>query len=127
MLERLPGRTLEANSIGSGTPYIGVALQALDENVRGQIHYYGKTGVVVSAVFQGTPADKAGLQAGDVITSIDGEAVSSPDELTKAIHALKPGRTVALQVSSSGREKLVTVKIGDAPSGFGQESPNAGP
>jgi serine protease Do len=121
LLEKNPGQTLEANATGTGVPYIGVALGALDDNVRAQINYQGKTGVVVSGVYQGTPADQAGLQAGDVITSIDGKAVNSPDELTKAIRALKPGQTVAMQVFSAGLKKLVSVKIGEAPPGFGQQ------
>jgi serine protease Do len=127
MLEKNPGQTLEANSTGTGVPYIGVALGALDDNVRAQINYQGKTGVVVSGVYQGTPADQAGLQAGDVITSIDGKAVNSPDELTKAIRALKPGQTVAMQVFSAGLKKLVSVKIGEAPPGFGQQQQQQGP
>jgi serine protease Do len=133
LLEKNPGQTLQANSTGTGVPYIGVALQGLDDNVRAQINYQGKTGVVVSGVYQGTPADQAGLQAGDVITSIDGKAVSSPEELTKAIRALKPGQTVAMQVFSAGLKKLVSVKIGEAPPGFGQpqqqpeQDPNATP
>jgi serine protease Do len=121
LLEKNPGQTLDANATGTGVPYIGVALGALDDNVRAQINYQGKTGVVVSGVYQGTPADQAGLQAGDVITSIDGKAVNSPDELTKAIRGLKPGQTVAMQVFSAGLKKLVSVKIGEAPPGFGQQ------
>ncbi len=121
MLEKNPGQTLEANSTGTGVAYIGVALQGLDNNVRAQINYQGKTGVVVSGVYQGTPADQAGLQAGDVITSIDGKTVTTPDELTKAIRALKPGQTVGMQVFSAGVKKLVSVKIGEAPPGFGQQ------
>lgn len=128
MLEKNPGQTLQANSTGTGIPYIGVALAALDDNVRAQINYQGKTGVVVSGVYQGTPADQAGLQAGDVITSVNGKAVNSPDELTKAIRALKPGQTAAFQVFSAGLKKLVSVKIGEAPPGFGQQQdPNGGP
>jgi serine protease Do len=127
MLEKNPGQTLEANSTGTGIPYIGVALQGLDDNVRAQINYQGKTGVVVSGVYQGTPADQAGLQAGDVITSIDGKPVNSPDELTKAIHGLKPGQTVAMQVFSGGLKKLVSVKIGEAPPGFGQQQQKQDP
>ena len=121
VLEKNPGQTLDANSTGTGIPYIGVALQALDDNVRAQVNYQGKNGVVVSGVYQGTPADQAGLQAGDVITSIDGKPVNSPDDLTKVIRALKPGQTVPMQVFSAGLKKLVSVKIGEAPPGFGQQ------
>ena len=119
--KRIPVKTLDANSTGTGIRYIGVALQALDDNVRAQINYQGKNGVVVSGVYQGTPADQAGLQAGDVITSIDGKPVNSPDDLTKVIRALKPGRRCAMQVFSAGLKKLVSVKIGEAPPGFGQQ------
>jgi len=63
-----------------------------------------------------------------VITSVNGKAVNSPDELTKAIRALKPGQTAAFQVFSAGLKKLVSVKIGEAPPGFGQQQdPNGGP
>ncbi len=121
MLETHPGQTLEASATGTGIPYIGVALQNLDDNVRAQINYQGKSGVVVSGVYQGTPADQAGLQAGDVVTSINGKTVNSPDELTKEIRALKPGQTVGMQVFSAGVKKLVSIKIGEAPPGFGQQ------
>jgi S1-C subfamily serine protease len=53
-------------------------------------------GLVIGAVVPGGPAESAGLEAGDVITSVDGRAVTSPSSLTSYLLTKKPGDTVAI-------------------------------
>lgn len=118
ILEKNPGQTAAAT--GTGTPYIGVAMQQLDDNVRAQINYQGQGGVAINGVYQNTPADQAGLQAGDVIISINGKPTNSPDEATRIIRGSKVGQTLAMQVFSGGVKRLVNVKVGEAPPGYGQ-------
>jgi S1-C subfamily serine protease len=55
-------------------------------------------GALVRSVDEGSPAADAGLAVGDVITGIDGEAVESPEALSKAIATLEPGQTILLNV-----------------------------
>jgi putative serine protease PepD len=70
----------------------------------------------VAEVRAGTPAETAGLQAGDVIVSVDGKAVSSSIGLQTAIDAHKPGDKVQLKVKRNGSEKTFTVTLGTRPS-----------
>jgi S1-C subfamily serine protease len=53
-------------------------------------------GATISDVVSGTPAEKAGLQAGDTITSVDGKKVSQPDDLSSILHTHHPGDQVSI-------------------------------
>ena len=73
------------------------------------------SGAQVSAVKAGSPALSAGVKAGDVITAIDGTAVSTADDLTAKIGALKPGDKVTLTVTRNGSTLKLTVTLGTRP------------
>jgi putative serine protease PepD len=73
-------------------------------------------GAQVSTVVSGSPADKAGLQAGDVITAIDGNAISGADDLTATTGRHKPGDKVTLTVTRDGKTVKLTVTLGIRPS-----------
>ena len=76
----------------------------------------GTAGAQVSEVRSGTPAAAAGLQAGDVITSVNGSSVASVQALQSAIDTRKPGDTVKLGFVRDGATHTVTVKLGTRPS-----------
>jgi serine protease Do len=110
MLARTPGAGLGASSIG----FLGVELQALDANMRTQIGYQGQ-GAVVMAVVGGSPADQAGLQPGDVIQSVDGKPIRTPDDVSAIVRKLAPGKTAGLGVWRNGTRELVAVHVGSQP------------
>jgi putative serine protease PepD len=70
----------------------------------------------VAEVRAGTPADKAGLQPGDVVTALDGKPVGSSVALQTAIDTRKPGDQVKVTFKRNGDEKTVTVTLGTRPS-----------
>jgi S1-C subfamily serine protease len=72
-------------------------------------------GAAVIALFAGSPASKAGLREGDVVVSIDGQAVRSTDEISKAVRALDPGDSVVLDVIDPSGPRRVTVTVGKRP------------
>ena len=74
------------------------------------------TGAVVSTVKADTPASKAGLKAGDVITAIDGDPVANADDLTAKINAHKPSQKVTLSVERGGKSLRIDVTLGVRPS-----------
>ena len=77
-------------------------------------HVYGfKNGVLVSSVQPGFAADKAGIKAGDIITTIDGRPVKDGDDLVNDISARKPGSTIQLGYIRNGQQHTATVTIGD--------------
>jgi S1-C subfamily serine protease len=68
----------------------------------------------------GSPAEKAGLKVGDTVVAIDGKAVASIDDLSKAVSAKKVGDTLALEVqNSAGAKRSVTVTLGENPNKSG--------
>jgi serine protease Do len=73
---------------------------------------YG-SGVTVSNVVSGSPADQAGLKIGDTITSVDGKDVKSGDELVADIASRKPGSKAKLNFVRNGKKQDTTVTIAD--------------
>ena len=64
----------------------------------------------------GTPAAKANLRSGDVVTGVDGTTVDSAEALTRAIDAHKPGETVTVKISRGGKTITTQVKLASRPS-----------
>jgi len=75
---------------------------------------YGiKNGVLVQQIQPGGPAEKAGLKAGDIITSIDGRAIKDGDDLVNEIASRRPGSSIRLGYLRDGKQADATVAIGD--------------
>lgn len=72
-------------------------------------------GVKITRVVSGTPAAKAGLKAGDVITQVDGKVLENADVLTAIVAAHRPGQTLDLTVQRGGTTRHVTVTLGTQP------------
>lgn len=91
---------------------IGVTFQpSLPEAVA---HVYGvKNGVLISSVQPGFPADKAGLKAGDIIVSIDGQPIKDGDALINNISERKPGTTIELGYIRNGQRHTATLTVAD--------------
>jgi serine protease Do len=91
--------------------WLGVAIQELDEEMA---EYYGVEkgeGVFVAKVFDGDPADAAGIRAGDIIVSVDGKKVSTTRELTGLIAGIPVGKKAAVNVLREGKKKQFVVEI----------------
>lgn len=94
--------------------YLGVSCMSVSDEA---MSYYGMpAGAYVAEVTQNGPASKAGVQQGDIITSIDGEAVSSSDELVERMSYYAKGDTVELKISRANNgayeEKSISVTLG---------------
>ena len=76
----------------------------------------GSAGAVVRCVVTGSPADKAGLKAGDVVTAVGGTSVASADDLTAGVSSYSPGDTANLTVDRNGTTKTLSVTFGNRPS-----------
>jgi serine protease Do len=75
---------------------------------------YGiKNGVLVNRIEPGGPAEKAGLKAGDIITSVDGRSIKDGDDLVNEIASRRPGSTVRLGFVSEGKQADTSVTIAD--------------
>ena len=72
-----------------------------------------ESGAYVAAVSQGSGAEAAGLQEGDIITALDGESVEGASDLMLAVRGKNPGDTVKLTVTRTGQEQEISVTLGD--------------
>jgi serine protease Do len=100
---------------GTDTGFAGFAPVDLTAGARNQIGYTGPGGVAVAQVVPGTPADKAGLEPGDVILQVDGKPVTTADALRKYIASKKPGDILRLDVWAQGVKKFVAVTLEERP------------
>jgi putative serine protease PepD len=135
----LNGRVVGMNTLAAGSPVGGLASGigfAIPSNtikdIAGQIASHGKVvnshrpfigisaatlpagGILVTKVFPGTGAAKAGLRTGDVIVSVDGTPTPTLDALAQVLARHKPGDTVKVQLSGR-RKATLTVKLGELP------------
>jgi len=73
-------------------------------------------GAKVASVVSGSPADNAGLKAGDVITAVDGKQIATADDLTALVNSYKPGDKATLMVDRGGSTRSISVTFGSRPS-----------
>jgi putative serine protease PepD len=74
------------------------------------------SGAQIGSVSAGTPAAKAGLKAGDVITALDGKPITKADDLTAAITAHAPNDKITVTITRSGKSQTIDVTLGIRPS-----------
>ena len=77
----------------------------------------GDAGAMVSSVFPSSPAAGAGIEPGDVVTTIDTHNVSSHADLQARLYTMPPGSTVTLTVERSGTTRTVSVDLASDPGG----------
>jgi putative serine protease PepD len=113
----IPSNTVSriANTIIAGHKvqhaYVGVSLTA---NSAG--------GATISQVQPNSPATQSGVQAGDVVTAIDGTTITSTDQFIASIDNYSPGQTVTLTITRQGQTKQIKVHLGTRPA----QTPNGG-
>ena len=91
---------------------IGIMFAGQDNPAIARV-YGGGSGVTVSTVVAGSPADQAGLKVGDTITAVDGKKVTKGSELVSDIASRKPGSKVALTFVRNGKTQEANVTIAD--------------
>jgi serine protease Do len=95
--------------------WIGVQIQPVTQDIADSLGLKKAEGALVSEPQANSPAQKAGIEAGDVITSVDGMAVKDARDLAKKIGAMAPKTSVKLTVLHKGSEKAVTLTLGEMP------------
>jgi membrane-associated protease RseP (regulator of RpoE activity) len=91
--------------------FIGVTLLEITPELRAHFGAPKDAGVLVSDVESGTPAAKAGLEVGDVITEIDGKRVESSRDLSRGIRSRKAGETVQLDIVRGRAVRKMSVTV----------------
>ncbi len=95
--------------------WIGVQIQPLTPDLADSMGLKQTTGALVSEPQPDSPAVKAGIQSGDVITSVDGTAIHDARDLARRIGTMAPGTSVKLGLIHQGQDKTVTLTLGTLP------------
>ena len=107
--------------------YIGVGLQPIDSELQKSLNLPKDSGgTLVARIVDGGPADKAGIEPGDVITAVNKKTVRNESEAINAIGLMSPGTTVNLSIIRNGKAREVVAKIGEYPSDDIQTPKNKG-
>jgi serine protease Do len=95
--------------------YLGVTLQPIDENMAQALELKGTDGALVGDVVAGGPADKAGIERGDVVLSVDGRAVRDSIEVRNLVADGQPGKSIAIGLLRDGKRLERKVVLGERP------------
>ena len=92
---------------------IGVQIQEVTKETADAFGLSKTTGALVNSVEKGGPADKAGVESGDIILKAEGRTVNSSSELPRIITQIRPGAKITLQVWRKGTTKDLTVTVAE--------------
>ncbi|WP_322112036.1 HhoA/HhoB/HtrA family serine endopeptidase [Aerosakkonema funiforme] len=104
-------------------PFVGIQMATLTPEIKeriknasnGNINVDRAQGVLVFRIVRNSPAEKAGLQAGDVIQKVDNQAVTTADKVQQIIETRKVGDSLRMDVQRNGEPKTVQVQLGAFP------------
>ena len=92
--------------------WLGVSIQDVDRNLAESFGLDRTRGALIAQVGRDSPAERAGLQSGDVIVTFDGEPIETSADLPHVVGLIAPGRQVKALVVRDGDEQRVTVEVG---------------
>ena len=102
---------IDSGSVTRG--WLGIQLQEVTTEIAAALGRKTTNGVLVAEVIDGTPAFRAGLESGDLIVGLNGDDIANPNALSRKVAAFPPGRKVDVKVLRDGKEKNISVTLGE--------------
>ncbi len=95
--------------------WLGIAIQEITKELADSFGMKNTNGALVASVEKNSPADKGGLEAGDVITKFDTKPIVTSSDLPRSVGATKPGKVVAVEILRKNSAKTLNMGIGEMP------------
>lgn len=96
--------------------WLGIAIQEITKDLAESFGMKNTNGALVAGVEKNGPADKGGLEAGDVILKFDSKPITTSADLPRAVGSTKPGKIVPVEVLRKGSVKTLNIGVGEMPS-----------
>jgi len=93
--------------------WLGVSIQDITEEIAKNLKHKERAGALIAEVFEGDPADKAGLKAGDIIIEVNGKKVKDSHELLVLVADFRVGEKVEIKALRDGQEKTFQVIVAE--------------
>ncbi|MCK4602150.1 MAG: PDZ domain-containing protein, partial [Phycisphaerae bacterium] len=113
MAKKVMKQLIENGKVVRG--FLGVRMRDIDESLQRSYNLPTREGTLVMQIVRDSPADKAGMEAGDFVVTVDGKKITSGNELRNTVADLAPGRTVEIGVYRDGEKKRLSIEIGQQP------------
>ncbi|PTV95645.1 S1-C subfamily serine protease [Halanaerobium saccharolyticum] len=115
-INEIKGIVTELQNTGEVTrPWLGIAFSEITKEVKEYFKLDNQKGVVIIEVYKGSPAEKAGLKAYDIIKEIDQKPVESTSDVSELIKSKEVGDKIMFKVIRNGQSKILFGRIGDKP------------
>ncbi|MCX7628156.1 MAG: DegQ family serine endoprotease [Methylophilaceae bacterium] len=95
--------------------WLGIQIQEITKELAESFGMKNTNGALVAGVEKGSPAEKGGLEAGDVITKFDGKPIMASSDLPRVVGGTKPGKEVTVEVLRKGVTRNLSIKVGEMP------------
>ncbi len=95
--------------------WIGIESQDITPELAESFGLGRSSGAIIAGVVRGGPADRAGMQPGDILVAVGGKTVANTSEMLKLIAALEPGEKALLRILRKNRESTLDVTVGKRP------------
>lgn len=95
--------------------WLGVAIQEITKELADSFGMKSTAGALIAGVEKNGPADKAGIESGDVVLKFDGKPIATSSDLPRAVGQAKPGKDVPVEILRKGANKTLTLTVGEMP------------
>ncbi|MDC9823849.1 Do family serine endopeptidase [Devosia sp. ZB163] len=110
VVKQVTNQLIEHGAVTRG--FLGVGIQDVNRDIAESVGLATAAGALVTEPSKDSPADKAGVKSGDVITAVDGDQVTDALDLSRTIAGKNPGSTVELTIWRDGKEQKISVTLG---------------
>ncbi|MBN9317920.1 MAG: Do family serine endopeptidase [Devosia sp.] len=110
VVKQVTGQLIQSGTVTRG--FLGVGIQDVTRDIADSVGLKDAAGALVTEPTKDSPADKAGVKSGDVITAVDGKAVTNALDLSRTIAGKNPGTKVELTIWRDGKEQKISVELG---------------
>ncbi|WP_124553525.1 DegQ family serine endoprotease [Methylophilus methylotrophus] len=100
--------------------WLGIGIQEVTKELAESFGLKQTNGALIAGVEKNSPADKGGLEAGDIILKFDGKPINTSSDLPRVVAATKPGKVVPVEVVRKGANKTLQLGVGEMPNEQGE-------